>query len=69
MEDDIRKGMCVWFTLLYHRNWHNTVNQIYFDFFNVTKELIYDRNKLTDFKIKLRVTKGESWGDKLGEYD
>ena len=39
MEDNIRKGMCVgmyhmcmyhWVTLLYSRNWHNIVNQLYF---------------------------------------
>ena len=35
MEDNIRKGMCVcvrvydWVTLLYSRNWHIIVNQLY----------------------------------------
>ena len=35
MEDHIRKGMYIymddWVTLLYSRNWHNTVNQLYFN--------------------------------------
>ena len=33
MEDNIRKGVCVcvydWVTLLYSRNWHNIVTQLY----------------------------------------
>ena len=33
MENNIRKGMCMcmydWVTLLYNRNWHNIVNQLY----------------------------------------
>ena len=42
MEDNIRKGICecvcvcvcvcvYWVTLLYGRNWHNTINQLYFN--------------------------------------
>ena len=34
-DDNMRKRMYVyiydWVTLLYSRNWHNTVNQLYFD--------------------------------------
>ena len=36
MEDNIRMGMYIyynWITMLYSRNEHNTVNQIYFNFF------------------------------------
>ena len=35
MEDNVRKGMymyiCDWITLLYSRNWHNILNQLYFN--------------------------------------
>ena len=45
MEDNMRKIMCTymcvcvynWVTLLYNRNWHNIVNQLYFNFKKVKK--------------------------------
>ena len=48
MEANIKKGICVcvcmyvymndWVTLLYSRNWHNTVNKLYF---NLKKRMSY----------------------------
>ena len=63
------------FTLLYSRNWHSSVKQLYPNkfFFKKWYKWIYleNGNRLTDIENKLMATKGEGeWGrDKTGVWD
>ena len=40
-----------WATLLYSRNWHNIVNQLYFNFKNVQKNLKIKKNHRVFFLL------------------
>ena len=57
-EISLRKTNIVWYHLYVETNKNDTDELIY----KQTHRLIY-RNRLTDLKIKLTVTKGETWGE------
>lgn len=53
MEDDIRKRMQIyydWVTLLYSRNWYNTINQLYFNLKDLNKEFKKSKQFQTKFQ-------------------
>ena len=63
--------------MLYSRNWHIIVNQLYFNknfknknFLNYSNELIYKTERDSDFTNKPMVTKGEEMGERIvGSWD
>ena len=60
MEDNFdKKCMCVcdWVTMLYSKDWHNSVNQLYFNK-NIQKEKsIFEFDKYASFQVKIYTRK------------